>query len=107
VLKYNIIEKQALALVKALKDFRVYIFHSHILAYVQTTTTKDVLMQTNPEGRQGKWITTMLEYDLEIKPKNLIKGQGLEKLMPESNFHTLDINLIVSLSEEEVEDLPL
>ena len=32
-LRYNIIEKQALALVKALKDFRVYILHSHILAY--------------------------------------------------------------------------
>ena len=41
-LKYNIIEKQALALVKALKDFRVYILHSHILAYVPNTVVKDV-----------------------------------------------------------------
>lgn len=43
-LKYNIIEKQALALVKALKDFRVYILHSHILAYVPNTAVKDVLV---------------------------------------------------------------
>ena len=28
-LKYNIMEKQAYALVKALKDFRFYILHSH------------------------------------------------------------------------------
>ena len=28
-LKYNIMEKQAYALAKALKDFRVYILHSH------------------------------------------------------------------------------
>ena len=53
-LKYNIIEKQALALVKELKDFRVYILHSHILAYVPNAVVKDVLVQTDLEGRRGK-----------------------------------------------------
>jgi len=33
-LKYNIMEKHAFALVKAIKDFRVYILHSHIISYV-------------------------------------------------------------------------
>ena len=33
-LKYNIMEKQALALIKALKNFWVYILHSHIIAFV-------------------------------------------------------------------------
>lgn len=46
----------------------------------------------------------MLEYDLEIKPTNLIKGQGLAKLMAESNLHALDINLIVAFSKEEAKD---
>ena len=73
-LKYNIIEKQALALVKALKDFRVYILHSHILAYVPNEVVKDVLVQTNLEGRRGKWIVALLEYDVEIKLTKLIKG---------------------------------
>lgn len=104
MLKYNIIERQALAMVKFLKDFRVYIMHSHILAYVPTTTVKEVLMQTDPEGRWGKWMATMLEYDVEMKPTKLIKGQGLTKIMTESNLHALDINLIYSLSEEEVEE---
>jgi len=67
-LKYNIIEKHALTLVKALKDFRVYILHSHILAYVPNTAVKDVLIQTDLEGRRGKWIAALLEYDVEIKP---------------------------------------
>ena len=58
-------------------------------------------MQKNLEGRRGKWIAAMLEYDLEIKPTKLIKGQGLTKLMVESNLHVLDINLITSLSNEE------
>jgi len=33
-LKYIIIEKQGLALVKAVKEFKVYILHSHTPAYV-------------------------------------------------------------------------
>eukprot|EP00253_Pinus_taeda_P024607 PITA_24607 len=103
-LNYNIIEKQALALVKALKDFRVYILNSHILAYVPNAAVKDVLVQTEPEGRSGKWIATLLEYDVEIKPTKLTKGQGLAKLMAETNLHLLDINLIAALSDEDEEN---
>lgn len=51
-LNYNIIENQALALVKALKDFQVYILHSHILAYVPNVDVKDVLVQTDPGGEK-------------------------------------------------------
>ena len=105
-LKYNIIEKQALALVKALKYFRVYILHSHILAYVSNATVKDVLVQTDPQGRRGKWIGAFVEYDAEIKLPKLIKGQGLAKLMAESNLHALDINLIAAMSEEDEEISP-
>lgn len=72
-LKYNIIEKQAFALVKALKYFRVYILHSHIFDYVPNAAVKDVLVKTDPEGRRGKWIAALLEYDVEIKPTKLIK----------------------------------
>ena len=68
-------------LVKALKDFRVYILHSHVLSYVPNVVVKDVLTQNDPEGLRGKWIDVMLEYDLEIKPTKLIKGKGLVNLM--------------------------
>ena len=90
-------------MVKALKDFRVYILHSHILSYVPNATVKDVLVQTDLEGRRGKWIAALLEYDVEIKSTKLIKGQGLTKLMAESNFHALDINLIAAMSKEDEE----
>ena len=81
-LRYNIMEKQAFALVKALKDFRVYILHSHIIAFVPNSVVKDILTQ-DPDGKRGKWIAVILEYDLEIKPTKLIKGQGLARLMAE------------------------
>eukprot|EP00253_Pinus_taeda_P001881 PITA_01881 len=91
-LKYQIMEKQAYALVKAIKDFRVYILYSHLIAYVPNTVVKDILTQEGIEGKMGKWIATILEYDIEIKPTKLIKGQGLAKIMTETNFQALDIN---------------
>ena len=82
----------------------MYILHSHIVAYVPNAAVKYVLVQADPEGRRGKWIAALLEYDVEIKPTKLIKGQGLAKLMAETNLQVLDINLIATLSKEQEED---
>eukprot|EP00253_Pinus_taeda_P002984 PITA_02984 len=62
---------------------------------------KEIQAFNDPEGKRGKWIVALLEYDLERKPTKLIKGQGLAKLMAESNLHALDINLIAAMSEED------
>jgi hypothetical protein len=72
--KYETMEKQAYALVKALKFFRVYVFHSKIIAYVPSASMKDILIQPNIDRRRSKWITKILDFDLEIKPTILIKG---------------------------------
>ena len=93
-LRYDIVEKHAYALVKALKEFRVYILHSHLISYVPYASIKDILTKWDPDGRRAKWIAVLLEYDLEIKPTKLIKGEGLEKMMAQSNYDALDINLL-------------
>jgi hypothetical protein len=79
-------EKQAYALVKALKAFRVYVLHSKIIAYVPSASVKDILIQPDIDGKRSKWISKILEFDLEIKPTKLVKGQGLAKLLVESNY---------------------
>ena len=94
-------EKQALALVKAMKDFRVYILYSHIIAYVPNVVVKYILTRDGPDGRRGKWIATILEYGIEIKPTKLIKGQGLAKIMGELNWHALDINFVAQVDDQE------
>ena len=99
-------EKQAFALVKALKDFRVYILHSHTIAFVPNLVVKDILTQ-DPDGKRGKWFAIILEYDLEIKPTKLIKGQGLARLMAESNFEVLDINMINAFDDQEEFSTPI
>jgi len=73
-LKYDIIEKQAFSLVKAIKDFRVYILHSHSIAFVPSAVVKDILTQNDTDGKRGKWIVIIIEYDIEILPTKLIKG---------------------------------
>ena len=46
-------EKQAYTLVKALKDLRVYILHSHIIAFVPNIMVKDILSQDLDGKRSG------------------------------------------------------
>jgi hypothetical protein len=98
-LRYEIMEKQAYSLVKALKALRVNVLHSKITAYVPSTAMKDILIQPDINRRRGKWIAKILEFDLDIKPTKLIKGQGLAKLLAESNCQALGINFINEQAE--------
>jgi ribonuclease HI len=93
-LKYDIMEKQAYAMVKALKAFRTYVLHSRIIAYVPTSVVKDILVQPDSDGKRGRWLAKIQEFDLEIKPTKLVKGKGLAKLLAESNLKALDINCL-------------
>jgi hypothetical protein len=84
-LNYSITEKQAYALVKSLKHFRNYIGYNKIKAHVPYPAVKDVLSQQDCMGTRGKWVSKIQEYDLEIKPTKIIKGQGLAQMLTESN----------------------
>ena len=92
-LKYSPIEKHAYALVKALKAFHIYIVHSKVIAFVPNIVVKDVLLQPDTKGTRGRWIAKILEFDIEIRPTKLIKGQGLARLMAKSNYKTLELNV--------------
>ena len=90
-------------MVKALKAFRTYVFHSKVIAYVRTSSVKDILVQADSDGKRGRWLAKIQEFDLEIKPTKLVKGKGLAKLLAESNFRALGINN--SQGEEEWVDM--
>jgi hypothetical protein len=92
-------------LVKALKAFKVYLLHSKFIAYVPSTFVKEILIQLDIDGRRRKWIAKILEFDLEIKPTKLVKGQGLARLLVESNYKALGVNFINSYSENQQAEL--
>jgi hypothetical protein len=83
-------------MVKALKDFRTYVFHSKIIAYVPTSVVKDILVQPENDGKRGWWLDKIQEFNLEVKPTKLDKHQGLEKLLVELNFKALRLNHLES-----------
>ena len=51
-------------------------------------------MQPEPDGKREKWIVVLIEYDMEIKPTKLIKGQGLARLTAESNCDALGLDFL-------------
>lgn len=88
-------EKEAYAFVQAIKDFRVFILHSHVIAYVPNNVVKDILTQPEPDGKRGTWIVILLEYDMEVKPTKLVKGLCLARLMEESDCDVLGLNFML------------
>ena len=68
--------------------------HSKVISYVPNAAIKDILTHPNSEGKQGKWIAKIMEYDVEIKPTKLVKGQGLAKLLAYSNYEALGLHLM-------------
>ena len=90
-LNYSIMEKQAFALVRSLKHFRIYIGYSRIIAYVPHSAVKGILAEQDCLGPRGRWVSKIQEYDLEIKPTKLIKGQGLAQMLTEGNEKALGL----------------
>jgi hypothetical protein len=80
-LKYSTIEKQVFSLVKEVAHFRTYILSTHVVAYVPHSLVKMLLNQQFREGRWENWLEKLQEYDIEIKPLKVVKGQGLCKLI--------------------------
>lgn len=77
-LKYPLSEKQAFAMVKAVKQFRYYVLHSHSMVFVPDSAVKSILTQQEVGlNKRVTWVTKIQEYDLDIHPTKTVKGQGL------------------------------
>jgi hypothetical protein len=80
-LKYDIMDKKSYALVKYLKYFIFYVLHSRVIVYVPSVVVKEILIQPDIDRKRSKWIPKLIEFDLDIRPKKFVKGQGLAKLL--------------------------
>lgn len=106
-LNYPLVEKHAYAVVKVVKSFRFYILHSHSIFFIPTFAIKDVLTQQEiGMNNRETWIYRIQEFDLEIFPTKLVRGQGLCKPMseldPNSDMPTV---LFVSLRDSWFSDV--
>ena len=77
--------------------FRKYILNSHGIAYVPFSLVKMFLNQQLREGKRANWMAKIQEYDIEIKPLKVVKGQGLCKIITNSDF--VDGMISISVGE--------
>ena len=83
-LNYTDVEKQAYAVFKSIKHFKPFLIKSHTKVMVSHPLIKIFLIQKDLGDKRENWVTTLQEYDLEIKPTKIVRGQGLCKLLTET-----------------------
>lgn len=78
-------EKHAYAVVRALKNLKLYVLHSYSVVHIPYPEVKIILTQQEIGcNTRGAWIEEVQEYDIELKPTKLVQGNGLCKIIAEN-----------------------
>eukprot|EP00253_Pinus_taeda_P025044 PITA_25044 len=80
-LNYSDVEKQAYAVFKAIKYFRPFLLKTHTKIIVPFPAVRNLLVQKDVGEKRPNWVTALQEYDVEIKPASIVKGQGFCKML--------------------------
>eukprot|EP00253_Pinus_taeda_P013143 PITA_13143 len=113
-LNYSDVEKQAFAVFKAVKHYRPFLLKTHTKVIVPFSAVRQLLIQRELGEKRANWVTALQEYDLDIKPEKIVRGQGFCRILagayniPESSDtgSTEEINQIsVTDSESQYADL--
>jgi hypothetical protein len=83
-LNYPTINKQAYVVYKEVKHFRSYILKNHTKVIVPHASMRSLFTQQELGEWRGNWMIIIQEFDLEIKPTKIVRGQGLCKLATKS-----------------------
>eukprot|EP00253_Pinus_taeda_P015172 PITA_15172 len=80
-LNYSEVEKQAFAIYKAVKHYRPFLLKAHTKVIVPFSSVRQLLIQKELGEKRANWVTTLQEYDIEIKPAKMVRGQGFCRLL--------------------------
>jgi hypothetical protein len=89
-LNYPAIDKKAYAIYKVVKHFRYNILKNHTNIIVPLPAVRSLFTQHEMGGKRGNWMVVVQEFDLDIIPAKLVKGQGLCKLAVEAQEQVND-----------------
>ena len=67
-LNYSDVEKQAYVVFKAIKHFIPFLLKIHTKIIVSFLVVRNLLVQKDVGEKMENWVTTLQEYDTEIKP---------------------------------------
>jgi hypothetical protein len=71
-LNYTDVEKHAYAVFKCIKHSRPFLIKSHTKVIVPHPSVISLLIQKDLGDKRENWVTTLQEYDLEIKPAKIV-----------------------------------
>eukprot|EP00253_Pinus_taeda_P011607 PITA_11607 len=80
-LNYSEVEKQAFVVYKAVKHYRPFLLKAHTKVIVPFLVVRQLLIQRELGEKRANWVTALQEYDLEIKPAKIVRGQGFCRLL--------------------------
>ena len=108
-LNYHEVDKKAFAVFKVIKNFLPYLLKSKTKVIVPFSAVRNLLVQKDLGEKRAHWMVDLQEYDLEIKPSQVVCVLGLCKLAAESTHLLVDQNGIPlddSLLQKEVCFIP-
>jgi hypothetical protein len=83
-LNYPVVDQQAYTIFKAFKNFRSYLLKSRMKIIVPYPAVRNLLVQKELGEKRANWVTSLQEYDIEITPNQIVRGQCLCKLVANS-----------------------
>eukprot|EP00253_Pinus_taeda_P027185 PITA_27185 len=76
-LNYSDVEKQAFVVFKAVKHYRPFLLKTHTKVIVPFPAVRQLLIQKELGEKRANWVIALQEYDLEIRPAKIVRGQDL------------------------------
>ena len=89
---------------KAVKAFRCYLIGVVVITFMPSEAVKDIFSQQEVSGRRCRWINRIQEFNINVEITKLIRGQGLAKLMAQSNLDANQVNLSETNSACDIDD---
>ena len=72
-------EKQSLVFIRALKKFKHLLSHNKIHLLVPHVSMKEFILSKDINEKIARWVTKVMEYDVDIQITKLVRGKGLCK----------------------------
>ena len=66
---------------KSIKHFRPFLLKTHTKIIVPFSAVRQLLIQKEVGEKRANWVTTLQEYDIDIKPTKIVRGQGFCRLL--------------------------
>jgi hypothetical protein len=90
---YSTTDREALAVVSAFKQFRVYLLGSKTTLFTDHQALKQVLTDAQPTGRRARWIAALQEFDYDIRHRPGAKNQLADTLSRDPSLRSVTIDL--------------